>query len=93
LSLITTLFLILIGLWFEADCATKDVGHNSFEAMRLWAITCDDLDDMLDKNLYLKDYYNPHFRGSMAVYECAAGHGLPSGVIFLVIAIQSKFFN
>ena len=41
---------------------------------------CPKLQDSPSEKLYLRDFYQPHFVGSIAVYECAAGYSFENGV-------------
>ena len=46
----------------------------------LWHLTCEDLERSIpEKNLYSRDYFNPHFTKTYATYECKAGHGFQNG--------------
>ena len=66
------------GFLPENQCIAE--GKTSTEVSALWNVTCSHLNRSIpEKNLYLRDYFDPHFTRTFATYECRAGHGFQNG--------------
>ena len=62
----------------EDQCNAES--KTSAEVSALWTLTCSHLNrSITEKNLFLRDYFDPHFKTTFATYECRAGHGFENG--------------
>ena len=72
----------------ESQC--NEVGAST-EVAALWDLTCSLLNRSLPlKNLYLRDYFEPHFIRTNATYECRAGHGFENGKTHVTLSCNSS---
>ena len=70
---------ICIGFWPSDSCSSEPPDSRG-TAYRLWRVKCDDLDDIPEKNLFLRDYNPKFFIETNATFECSAGYELPNKV-------------
>ncbi len=70
-----------LGFWPSSNSSCEASNHSG-RIDRIFSSSCDPLEDLFNKNLFLRDHHQQFPIGSEATYECGAGYVLPDGVSY-----------